>query len=119
MDSTGLISPEKSGNPKHPKVTYSWDKIIRIKLIDRLRGKLSLQEIRIVLSSLNEQSYSPSLFDCNLIFIDKQLYVLKDWKDFGTKVLEVSRKNKGQVVIHEIGSINQIIAELQIYEMDS
>lgn len=115
LDSTGLISPEKSGNSKRPKVIYSWEKIIQIKLIDRLREKLSLQEIRKVLRFLEDQGYSPSLFECKLVFIGEQLYFIqdKDWKDFGLRVLEASGKNKGQLFIHEIGPISLVIAELQ------
>lgn len=115
LDSTGLISSEKSGNPKHPKVTYGWEKIIQIKIIDRLREKLSLQEIRKVLKFLEEQGYSPSLFECKLVFFGEQLYLIQDedWKDFGLRVLEASGKNKGQIVIHDIGSIGTFIAELR------
>ncbi|MHC5763277.1 MerR family transcriptional regulator [Nostoc sp.] len=113
LDSTGLVSPEKFGNPKHPKVIYSWEKILQIKIIDRLREKLSLQEIRKVLEFLEERNYTPSLFKCNLVFIGEQLYLIENWKDFGLKVLEASGKNKGQLVIHQIGAIGEVIVELQ------
>ena len=113
LDSTGLASPEKFGNPKHPKVIYSWEKILQIKIIDRLREKLSLQEIRKVLEFLEQRNYRPSLFQCNLVFIDDQLYLIEDWQDFGLKVLEASGKNKGQLVIHQIGAIGEVIVELQ------
>lgn len=113
LDSTGLVSPEKFGNPKHPKVVYSWEKILQIKIIDRLREKLSLQEIRKVLDFLKRREYTPSLFECNLVFIGKQLYLIENWEEFGLKVLEASGKNKGQIAIHEIGAIGEVISELQ------
>ncbi len=113
LDSTGLVSPQKFGNLKHPKVVYSWEKILQIKIIDRLREKLSLQEIRKVLEFLEKRNYTPSLFKCNLVFIDEQLYLIESWEDFGLEVLEASGKNKGQLVIHQVGAIWEVIVELQ------
>jgi DNA-binding transcriptional MerR regulator len=82
LDSTGLVSPEKFGNPKHPKVIYSWEKILQIKIIDTLREKLSLQEIRKVLEFLDKWNYTLSLLKCNLVLIDEQLYLIENWEDF-------------------------------------
>ncbi|MBD2357029.1 MerR family transcriptional regulator [Tolypothrix sp. FACHB-123] len=113
LDSSKLVSPNKFGNPKHPKVIYSWEQILQIKIIDRLRERLSLQEIRKVLEFLEQREYTPSFFKCNLVFIGEQLYLIESWQDFGLKVLEASGKNKGQLVIHEIGAIGEVIAELQ------
>ena len=46
LDRTGLVVPEKFGNPQHPKVVYKWQQILEIKTIERLREKLSLQETK-------------------------------------------------------------------------
>jgi DNA-binding transcriptional MerR regulator len=113
LDKTGLVIPEKLGNPKRPMVIYSVAQIIDLKVISRLREKLSLQEIRRVLEFLKLRNYEQSLFDCNLIFVESELYLIEDWQDFGTKVLKASGKNKGQVVIHEIGKIGEILSDLR------
>jgi DNA-binding transcriptional MerR regulator len=113
LDKTGLVVPEKHGNPRHPRVVYDWEKILQIKIIERLREKLSLQEIRKVLEFLRARGYNPSLFSCKLVFIGKQLYLIEDWEDFGNLVLEASGTNKGQIVIHEIGSIGEVLSELR------
>jgi DNA-binding transcriptional MerR regulator len=113
LDKTGLVVPEKHGNPKHPKVIYDWEKILQIKIIERLREKLSLQEIRKVLEFLRARGYNQSLFSCKLVFIGKQLYLIEDWEEFGNLVLEASGANKGQIVIHEIGSIGEVLSELR------
>jgi DNA-binding transcriptional MerR regulator len=113
LDKTGLVVPEKCGNPKHPRVIYDWEKILQIKIIERLREKLSLQEIRKVIEFLRERDYNPSLFNCKLVFIDKQLYLIENWEKFGNLVLEASGANKGQIVIQEIGSIGEVISELR------
>jgi len=113
LDQTELISPQRSGNPKRSKVVYSVGQIIELKVISRLREKLSLQEIRKVLEFLKLRNYEQSLFKCNLIFVDDKLYLIEDWKEFGTMVLKASGKNKGQLVIHEIGEIGEVLSDLR------
>jgi DNA-binding transcriptional MerR regulator len=113
LDKTGLVTPEKFGNPKKPQVVYSVGQIIELKVISRLREKLSLQEIRKVVEYLKSKNYEQSLFECNLIFVDDELYLIEDWKEFGMKVLKASGRNKGQIAIHEIGKIGEVISELK------
>ncbi|MEM9808395.1 MAG: hypothetical protein AAF959_24285 [Cyanobacteria bacterium P01_D01_bin.56] len=104
--------PSKFGNPKHPKVVYGWKQVLEIKTIERLREKIPLQEIRKVLRFLEEHNYEPSFFAHNLVLLNSQLYLIKDLREFGLTVLEVSGDSKGQVVIHEIGSVGDIMVEL-------
>lgn len=112
LDRTKLVLPIKFGNPKHPKVVYSWQQVLEIKTIERLREKLSLQEIRKVLEFLKLKEHKPSFFLHSLVFVNSQLYLIEDLKDFGSIVLEASGKNQGQVVIQEVGPIGDTIAEL-------
>ncbi len=119
LDRTGLIIPAKEGNLKRPTVIYSVEQVLQIKIIERLREKLSLQEIRKVLKFLHGRNYKPSLFSCNLVLIGEQAYLIEDERDFGFRVLEASGKNKGQVVIHEIGPIGDVITELRRQAQDS
>lgn len=118
LDSSGLVVPQRCGNPKRPLVVYSVEQVIQIKVIQRLREKLSLQEVRKILGFLAERNYAPSLFECQLVLFDGQLYLIEDMKEFGLKVLKASGKNKGQVVIHQIGKIGDVLSELreQAYE---
>jgi DNA-binding transcriptional MerR regulator len=52
LDSTGLVVPEKRGNPKRPIVIYSVEQVIQLKIIQRLREKLSLQTIKVVIEQI-------------------------------------------------------------------
>jgi len=113
LDRIGLVQPRKYGNSKHPTVIYNWQQVIQIKIIERLRENLSLQEVRRVLAFLEEQGYSHNFQACNLVFINSQLYLIQDWQAFGMTVLEVSGKNRGQVTIHEIGAIGEVIEVLR------
>jgi DNA-binding transcriptional MerR regulator len=112
LDRTKLVVPVKFGNSKHPKVVYSWQQVLEIKTIERLREKLPLQEIRKVLKFLKERDYEPDFFVHNLVLVNTNLYLIEDIREFGLAVLEASGENKGQVVIHEVGEIGDIITEL-------
>lgn len=112
LDRTGLVVPEKYGDSKRPVVVYTCQQILQIKIIDRLREKLSLQEVRKVIDFLQQQAYEPSLFSYNLVFINEQLYLIKNWEEFGTLVLKASGKSKGQIVIHQVGILADVLSEL-------
>lgn len=114
FDSTGLIVPEKRGNPKRPTVIYSIEQIIQLKIIQRLREKLSLQEIRKALDFLKSKNYKPSLFQCNLVLIGGNLFLVEDKGEFGEQVLRASGCNMGQVIVQEIGPIGDVMNELRI-----
>ena len=113
FDRTEFVVPQKFGNTKHPKVVYSWRQVLELKTIESLRERLSLQEIRKVLKFLTERNHEPSFFVHNLVFVNTQLYLVEDLRDFGLTVLEASGQNKGQVVIHEVGAIGDIISEMR------
>nr|WP_290224026.1 MerR family transcriptional regulator [Trichocoleus desertorum] len=113
LDRTGLVVPEKIGDLKHPLVIYTWEQVLQIKVIDRLREKLSLQEIRKVIQFLEQKNYKSSLYSANLMLIGDKLYLIENAEQFQKRVLEASGKNKGQVVIHEVGVLAEVIAELQ------
>jgi DNA-binding transcriptional MerR regulator len=112
-DETQLVVPAKHGNPKRPKVFYSAEQVLQLKVIQRLRERLSLQEIREVIGFLKERDYKPTLFECNLVFVGTKLYLIENWEDFGMMVLEASGKGKGQIIIHQIGPIGDVISDLE------
>jgi hypothetical protein len=112
LDRTKLVVPVKFGNSKHPKVVYCWQQVLEIKTIERLREKLPLQEIRKVIKFLKARDYEPAFFVHNLVLVNTKLYIIEDLREFGVTVLEASGENKGQVVIHEVGAIGDIITEL-------
>jgi DNA-binding transcriptional MerR regulator len=114
LDSTGLVIPEKRGNPKRPVVIYSVEQVIQLKIIQRLREKLSLQEIRKALNFLKSKNYQPSLFECNLVLIGDELFLVEDKGEFGEQVLRASGQNMGQIIVQEIGAIGDVINELRV-----
>ncbi|BAS60431.1 MULTISPECIES: helix-turn-helix domain-containing protein [Leptolyngbya] len=113
LDETDLVKPHKIGESKKPQVIYSIEQVIQIKLIQRLREQLSLQEIRKIFQFLVDRQYQPSIFGCKLMRVGKELYFVESECEFGAYVLSVSGKHKGQIMIHQIGELGEAIVELQ------
>ena len=114
LDSSGLVVPEKHGNPKRPSsVIYSVKQTLQIKIIQRLREKLSMNEVRKVLEFLRGQDYKPSLFECRLFFIGDELYLIENPQELGNLIMNASGENKGQLVIQEIEPMEGFVKELK------
>lgn len=113
-DETGLVSPVKYGNPKKPTVVYSWQQVLKLKLITRLREQLSLQETRSVVDFLEERSYSQSLFECKLFLINSELFLVENDEELGKLVIKASGKNRGQTMVRELEPFKTILASLKI-----
>lgn len=114
IDSTCVITPQKTGNPKHPKVIYSWQKLLGVKVFEKFKKELCWQEIRQLIEFIKSDTSISSKIKSPLVFINKQLYVINNWEDFGLKVLHTCSKEDGSVVIKQIGSFEELIIELRI-----
>ena len=49
LEKTGVIVPQRAGQPPRLEVLYSWEQILEIRAISRLRQHLSFQTIRKIL----------------------------------------------------------------------
>jgi DNA-binding transcriptional MerR regulator len=77
LDETGLIVPEKIGNPSKPTCLYSWRQVLEIKAVSKLREKTSLQAIRKIVEFLEDYSNNPSLIDHDIIVCGEDVYWVK------------------------------------------
>ena len=112
-DETGLVKPQKFGSEKKPTVVYSWQQILQIKLISRLREEFSLQEVRKVVNFLEERNYNVSLFDSKLFLINAELFLVEDSKNLGDLIIKASGQDKGQVMVKELEPFKTILAGLK------
>jgi DNA-binding transcriptional MerR regulator len=117
LDRTGLIVPEKYGNPKKPTVIYSWEQLLEIIAIKALRQKVSLQVVRRIIQFLDERGFDPSLRDKRLVAIDEEVFwVMPDWSDM-LRVMKIAdkkggNKDLGQFVLVVLPSLSDIISEV-------
>jgi DNA-binding transcriptional MerR regulator len=66
---TGIVVPHRTDSPSRPTLFYTWDQILEIRAINRLRRQVSFQTIRKIIRFLEEQGFDRSLRDKLLITI--------------------------------------------------
>lgn len=74
LDRTGLIVPQKFGNPKKPSVFYSFQQILEIKAIAKLREETSLQTVRKIIEFLEKHADNPSLVVNDILVINGEVF---------------------------------------------
>ncbi|NMF82805.1 hypothetical protein [Nodosilinea sp. P-1105] len=67
LEKTGIIVPQRAGLPQRPTVLYSWEQILEIRAISRLRQHLSFQAIRKIIQYFDDHGFDRSLRDKHLI----------------------------------------------------
>ena len=113
LDKSGIVKPTKLGGNSHrPTVLYSLSQIWELRTIATLRKKLSMQEIKKVIEYLRKNNFEPTLLGKYLIFCNKKLYWITPNK-LGETVIELSGKNKGQVVLTAVDPIGESILKVQ------
>lgn len=111
-DRTELVVPLKEGNEKHPKVTYTFEQILQIQTIQRLRERLSLQSIRRIISELESHGYRASLFEARILLFDDKPYLLESEDEFNQQLISLAKEDMGQVVMQNVGTIGNFLSEL-------
>ncbi len=67
LEKTGIIVPQRVGLPQRPTVLYSWEQILEIRAISRLRQHLSFQAIRKIIQYFDDHGFDRSLRDKHLM----------------------------------------------------
>ena len=67
LEKTGIIVPERVGQSPRMEVLYSWEQILEIRAIGRLRQHLSFQTIRKILQYFDDYGGGRTLRDKHLI----------------------------------------------------
>ncbi len=115
LDRTGVVVPEKYGNPKKPTVIYTWEQVLEIRAISHLRQKISLQTVRKIIQFLTESGFEDCLRDKHLVVVNDEVYwVMGDWSDMPQvmKVADKHNKYKGQFVLIIIPQLDAVIQDI-------
>ncbi|HSM83924.1 MAG TPA: hypothetical protein VLS96_19700 [Nodosilinea sp.] len=67
LEKTGIIVPQRAGCPPRLEVLYSWEQILEIRAISRLRQHLSFQTIRKILQYFDDHGVGRTLRDKHLV----------------------------------------------------
>lgn len=111
LDETNLVRPYKEGNPKRPKfVIFSTEQLLQIQLIEKLRGRFSLQEIRKVIRHLNERSIDSFLWS-QLFMVGNQVCLVDGDCELGRIVRDACNESN-PLVVREVGVVGYFLLEL-------
>lgn len=107
LDSVGIVCPEK---PHIRKCSFSWEQILELRVISKLRKTISLQKIRDAKKFLEDIDFTENnLFNNKIVASDKEIYLVSDKEDF---LVTISGKFKGQMAIKSVIFCDEIIKEL-------
>jgi DNA-binding transcriptional MerR regulator len=67
LEKTGVVVPQRAGQPPRLEVLYSWEQILEIRAISRLRQHLSFQTIRKILQYFDDHGVGRTLRDKHLV----------------------------------------------------
>lgn len=67
LEKIGIIVPQRSGGSSRLEVFYSWEQILEIRAISRLRQHLSFQTIRKILQYFDDRGVGRTLRDKHLV----------------------------------------------------
>ena len=95
LDRQGLVESFRWDVGHNSVSLLSWQQLLQLRAIAKLRKVISLQTIRKVLAFIEEHFEDSKLFDKSLIVIDNEVYWLEPENLVGV-MLKVSGKNSGQ-----------------------
>lgn len=98
-DSSALVVPEKRGNPKRPRVTYTAEQILELKIIQQLQKGLSLQAVRKLLDFLRSNNYQHLLSEYVLVLVGDNLLPLKELGSITTIIDELKVEAKRNQIV--------------------
>lgn len=110
LEKLELIKPiDRDGR----KVYYDWYQLIEIKMIVKLREKVSLQTIRETIENLKMYCNHTKLSNKKLVAYNNEIILLDKNEDLNEIIATVmSGKNSGQFVLHQVLPMANIVNEL-------
>jgi DNA-binding transcriptional MerR regulator len=113
FDRTGLVQPVKIGDLKHPVVLYSWEQLIELKAIAKLREELSLQKTYQIIKFIRESEYKSEAYNRSLLFINSLLCLQSNEDELKSILLdEVYNSDNGQIVFEWVDPLGELDKEI-------
>ncbi|MGF1569596.1 MAG: MerR family transcriptional regulator [Nodosilinea sp.] len=108
LEKTGIVVPDRVGPPHRPEVLYSWEQILEIRTISRLRQRLSFQTIRKIIQYFEEHGFGCSLRDKHLIITAEGVSWICPMTTTTPQVIQLAGKSNrqmGQFVLVPLDSL--------------
>jgi len=115
LDRTGVIVPQKYGNPQKPTVIYSWEQVLEIRAIANLRKQISLQMVRQLVAFLDKHGLDTTLHDKHLVTTPSEVFLVSpDWAEMPhvMKVADRQGAGLGQLVLMVLPPLSTVIQDI-------
>jgi len=119
LERAKLVVPTRVEMFDKTNVLYSFEQLLQVRAIKNLRQQISLQQVRKVMSFLNESGFDTKLYDKQLILFEGEVYwVSTNWDNFpegipkALKVASKKRKGVGQYVLLVIPPLINVLSEI-------
>jgi DNA-binding transcriptional MerR regulator len=102
LEKTGIVVPWRRTESQKSEVLYSWDQILEIRAIARLRQYLSFQAIRKIIQYFEDHGFERSLRDKQLIVKDGNVTWVRPSKNLSPQIIQLRGRRDshlGQLVL--------------------
>jgi hypothetical protein len=97
LEKTGIVVPYRESQCQKSEALYSWDQILEIRAIARLRQALSFQAIRKIIQYFEDHGFDRSLRDKQLIVKNGSVTWIRSSPNVSPQVIQLYSKRDGQV----------------------
>jgi DNA-binding transcriptional MerR regulator len=81
LDKKGIVTPQKLGNSVRPTCLYTWEQLLELRIIHRLRQDASLQQLRQAMEYLKNIGDTESLASKTVVALNnKIIWYQIDWE---------------------------------------
>jgi len=113
LDRIDMVKPLKTNSTKKPTCLYTWEQLLELRCIFKLRENASLIQLRQAKAYLENCFGSDDLAEKQLISVNNVIYLKQDTSDeLRHLLIEISGKNQGQITSLIFFSLNNILVEL-------
>jgi DNA-binding transcriptional MerR regulator len=102
LERKGIIVPQRAGNGYRPEVSYTWEQILEIRTINKLRRQTSFQTIRKILAFLDEHGIERSLRTKQFMITPDSVSWIRSWLSGAPEIVQIvgkSDKHAGQLLL--------------------
>jgi DNA-binding transcriptional MerR regulator len=93
LEKTGIVVPQRVGQPPKTEVVYSWEQILEIRAISRLRQHLSFQTIRKILQYFEDHGFGRSLRDKQFLITCHSVSWVRSAPRVAPQIVQLTSRN--------------------------
>ncbi len=97
LEKTGIVVPHRGKTSPKAEVFYSWEQILEIRTIARLRQYLSFQRIRRIIQYFEDHGFERSLRDKHLLIKNGKVTWVRPDGSIAPQMIELQGKRESQV----------------------